>query len=98
VIISDWHVIFAMSLVTIAIRMSGFFIMSRVPITPFVRAFLESLPGAILISTVVPFCFKAGGIALIGLAVSVITMYFVRRDIIAVIAGLSVVSLLRYFS
>ena len=56
--ITEWTVIFAMSLVTITIRMAGFFIMAHVPFTPFVRAFLESLPGAILISTVVPLCVR----------------------------------------
>jgi uncharacterized membrane protein len=95
--ITNAHVIAVMSLVTIFIRFAGFWIMGHIPLTPFVKATLEALPGAILISTVVPICIKTGGVALIGLGVSIVVMYFTMKDYVALFAGLAVVSIFRFY-
>lgn len=71
--------ILAMGLATYPMRAGGFWLMGRVPLTPRLRRFLEALPGAVVIATVVPILAREGipGVAAIaaGLAVS-----FVRRN------------------
>jgi uncharacterized membrane protein len=95
--LTSWHVIAAMAIVTILIRLSGFFIMKHVPLTPFVKAMLEALPGSILAATVVPLVVKTGGEAYAGLAVALVVAYFTRRDFIALVLGLLTVSLMRAY-
>ncbi|MDN3718266.1 AzlD domain-containing protein [Roseibium salinum] len=46
-----------MTLVTYTLRAGGYWVMGRLPITPRVRRGLEALPGAIIVSTVLPIVF-----------------------------------------
>jgi uncharacterized membrane protein len=96
--LNNWHIIAAMSIVTIGIRWAGFFIMEHVPLTPFVKRFLQALPGVILVSTVVPVCIKTGWVAIAGLFVAILIMVLTKRDFIALFFGLLTISLLRLYS
>ncbi len=70
-------------------------IMSRVPLTPFLRAALEALPGAIIIATVVPLAVRGGLSAWIGVASAALAMIVIRKDIAALAAGMGAVIIAR---
>ncbi len=86
-----------MAAATFLVRFAGYWIMSRVPPTPFVRAALEALPGAIIVSTVVPLALRGGLAAWIGVAVAAGVMVLVRKDIAALAAGMGAVIAVRSF-
>lgn len=83
--------ILAMAAATYAVRFAGYWIMSRVPLTPFVRAALEALPGAIIVATIVPLAMRGGISAWIGIAAATLAMVAVRKDIVALAAGMGAV-------
>lgn len=85
----------AMAVVTYLVRVLGYWIMGRVPLTPFLQAALGALPGAIVIATIVPLVVRGGPSAFIGMAAAAGTMMLVRRDIAGLAAGLAGVILIR---
>lgn len=84
-----------MAAATFLARFAGYWIMSRVPPTPFVRAALEALPGAIIVSTVVPLALRGGVAAWIGVAVAAGVMVVVRKDVAALASGMAAVIAVR---
>ena len=52
--------ILAMALATYFTRVAGFWLMAHVPMTVRVRRMLETLPGAIVVATIVPLVARAG--------------------------------------
>ncbi len=87
--------ILAMAAATYVVRFAGYWIMNRVPLTPFLRAALEALPGAIIIATVVPLAVRGGLSAWIGIASAAAVMILVRKDIAALATGMGTVILVR---
>lgn len=87
--------ILAMAGATWLVRMAGYWIMGRVPLTPFVRACLDALPGTIVVATIVPLAARGGLSAWIGIAVAAAAMILVRRDIAALAGGLGAVVAVR---
>ncbi len=83
--------ILAMAAATFVVRFAGYWIMSRVPLTPFVRAALDALPGAIIVSTVVPLAMREGLDAWLGIAAAAAAMIFIRKDIAALGLGVGAV-------
>lgn len=96
---ADWTgpvtAILAMAAATYVVRFAGYWIMSRVPLTPFLRAALEALPGAIIIATVVPLAVRGGLSAWIGVASAALAMIVIRKDIAALAAGMGAVIIAR---
>lgn len=84
-----------MAAVTYLCRISGFALMSLVPLTPRVRRGLAALPGCIIVSAVLPIADRAGPIAFLALAVSVTAMRWRGSEVLALFAGLGLVSALR---
>jgi uncharacterized membrane protein len=87
--------IVAMAAATYLVRVLGYWIMGRVPLTPFVRAALEALPGAIVVATIVPLVMRGGLSAWVGMAAAALTMIVVRRDVAGLAAGLAGAILVR---
>lgn len=87
--------IVAMALATFCVRIAGYWIMGRVPLTPFMRAALEALPGAIMISTVLPLALKGGPSAWVGIAAAAAATLAFKRDLAALACGLGAVILAR---
>jgi len=83
--------ILAMAAATYLVRFAGYWIMSQVPLTPFVRAALEALPGAIIVSTVVPLAMREGIDAWLGIAAAAAAMIFIRKDVAALGLGVAAV-------
>lgn len=87
----------AMALATYLTRFAGFWLMGHVPVTLRVRRMLETLPGAIVVATVAPLVAKAGAPGLIGIGVTLVSMFLRRNEFLAVALGLTAVSLARAF-
>jgi uncharacterized membrane protein len=87
--------ILAMGIAAFVTRVSGYWLMGRIPMTKRVRRGLEVLPGAILVSLVVPVVAKAGIVAAIAVAVALLSMIVKRNEFIAVGLALAAASLAR---
>lgn len=92
-----WLAILGMAAATWLVRMAGYWIMGRVPLTPFMRACLDALPGTIIVATVVPLAARGGLSAWFGLAVAAAGMILLKRDMAALAAGLGAVIAVRAF-
>lgn len=90
-----WLVIAAMAVVTYAMRAGGFLMMGYVPITPRVRAFLQALPGAVVVALVVPVAVDGGVAATAAVLAALAMMAWWRNDLVAVVSGVAAAALLR---
>ena len=88
--------VLGMALVTYACRASGVVLMSRIRITPRVERALRALPGSIVVATVLPLGLDGGLAAMLGLGVTVLAMSLARIELVAIVAGLAAVALLRW--
>lgn len=84
---TDLVVIVVMALATYACRSLGYLVMGYVPITPAVRRALDALPGAVVVSVVLPGALTAGPSGVVGICGGLTAMALTRRDIIALVAG-----------
>jgi uncharacterized membrane protein len=82
--------ILAMAAATYLTRVSGYWLMGHIPMTKRVRRSLEVLPGAIMAATIVPIVAKIGVVALIAVAVALVSMIIKRNEFIA--AGIALVA------
>lgn len=89
--------ILAMAFATYFTRVIGFWLMGHVPLTQRVRRMLETLPGAIVVATVVPLTAKVGVAGVIAIGVTCAAMVMRRNEFLAVALGLTAVSLARAF-
>jgi len=87
--------IVAMALATYATRVAGYWLMGHVPMTARMRRMLETLPGAIVVATIVPLVARAGAPGLIGIGVTFASMLLRRNEFLAVALGLTAVALSR---
>lgn len=98
IVTGPWGATFAIAAMMIATylcRVSGVVLMSRVTITPRVERALRALPGSIVVATVLPLTLDGGIPALAALAAAVIAMSLLRFELVALLAGLAVASVLR---
>jgi len=87
--------IVAMTLATYLVRVSGFWLMGHVPMTIRMRRILETLPGAIVVATIVPIVAKAGAPGVAGIGVTFAAMLLRRNEFAAIALGLTAVALAR---
>ena len=87
--------ILGMAVATYLCRASGVVLMSRVSITPRIHRALRALPGSIVLSAILPLAVDGGAPALLALAAAVLVMALTRFEVIALFAGLAVVSIAR---
>ena len=87
--------IFGMALVTYGTRVGGYWLGRRLPEHGRLRAGLSALPGAVLVSLVVP-SLAAGGVAGLAAAAATVGAMVVTRSLLAaMIVGVGLVYLLR---
>ncbi|MTI43323.1 putative membrane protein [Roseibium hamelinense] len=91
-------VVLAMTAATYAMRAGGYWVMGRIPITPRIRRGLESLPGAIIVSTILPIALKGGVSVMVCLALAAAVMAAARKEFIAVFAAMIAVAMVRSYS
>ncbi len=84
-----------MALVTYAVRAGGMWLMGRVTPSPRVDAWLEQIPGAILVSLVVPTAPASGAAGATALLVTVVTAVRSDNVLFAMIAGVATIWLFR---
>jgi uncharacterized membrane protein len=89
--------ILGMAFATLLTRVSGFWLMGHIPMTPRVRRGLEILPGAIMASAVIPIIAKVGVVALIAVVVALLSMIVKRNEFIAVGLALAAASFARAY-
>jgi uncharacterized membrane protein len=82
--------IVVMAITTALMRVGGFWLMGRVPLTPRVRRALEALPGAIVAAIVLPVIAKIGTVAALAVAAAAVTMVLRRSELLAVAVGIGV--------
>lgn len=84
-----------MGMVTVALRLGGFFLMRYVPVTPRVRRMLDALPGSVIAAAVLPVAIQGGTVAVAAIAAAILVMALSRNDVVAVLAGVGIAALLR---
>jgi uncharacterized membrane protein len=84
-----------MAAVTLLLRVSGYWIVGRFPLTPRVRRGLEALPLALFAATVVPLAIKGGPAGLIATPIVAAVMFITRSEVLALVVGIGVATLMR---
>jgi uncharacterized membrane protein len=84
-----------MAAITYFWRSAGFWTMGLVPMTPRLRRGLEALPGAIVISTVLPMAARTGPVAAVSIAAAALVALATRNEFLAVLAGAGVAAAAR---
>jgi uncharacterized membrane protein len=97
--------ILGMGLVTYATRVGGFWMMSRITrltgqreASPWLEAWLHHIPGAVLISLVAPAALSQGPEEIVALAATVVVAWKAKNLLLAMMAGVVVVAVLRYLN
>jgi uncharacterized membrane protein len=84
-----------MAAVTLVIRVGGFWMMGRVPLTARVQRMLEALPGSIVAAVVLPIAVKSGTPAVLAVAAALAAMIAWRNTLLGVILGVAITVLAR---
>ncbi len=79
-----------MGVVTLALRLGGYWLIGRFPLTPRVRRGLEALPIAIFAASIAPLALKGGPAGWIATPVVALVMLVTGREIVALLLGLAV--------
>lgn len=91
----SYTAIAAMALVTIFLRVAGYWIVGRVPLTPRFRRALEALPLALFAATIIPLAVKGGPAGWIATPVVALAMFVTGKEAIALVAGVAAATLVR---
>lgn len=89
--------IVGMAVATYSMRAGGYWLMGYVTLTPRIRRMLEASPGAVIVATVLPIVVREGLPAAAAITAGGIVMFALRRDYLAVAAGMMVSAILRAF-
>ncbi|CTQ61112.1 MAG: AzlD domain-containing protein [Roseibium album] len=95
---ADTMVLFAilgMATVTYALRAGGYWVMGRVTVTPKIRRGLEALPGAIIVSTILPIILQGGLVVGLCIIVAAAVQLRLKKEYVAVFAAAAVAAALR---
>jgi uncharacterized membrane protein len=84
-----------MAIVTFAIRAGGLLLADRLPTTGFVASWMKHIPGAVLASLVAPAVVNGGPAEIGAAAVTALAFLLGRSLLLAMIAGVGAVFLLR---
>ncbi len=91
-------IIFMMALAAYLTRIAGFFLMRFVAVTSRVEAWLKALPLAIMGSILAPIAAHGGPAEYAGFAATIAIFLWRRNDILAAVAGMATVALIRAVS
>jgi len=93
---SDVMIAFAvMTVVTVASRLGGYWLMGYVTVTPRVRRMLDALPGSIIVAAALPVAVNGGPIVMFAIAAAIAVSIVRRNDFIAVVTGMAVAAAAR---
>jgi uncharacterized membrane protein len=85
----------AMTAVTVASRLGGFWLMRYIPVTPRVRRMLDALPGSIIVAASLPVVVEGGAVVMVAIVAAMIATIIRRNEFLAVIVGMAVAALAR---
>ncbi|MEZ5863213.1 MAG: AzlD domain-containing protein [Geminicoccaceae bacterium] len=85
----------AMAILTYATRAGGFLVMSMVPLSPRLEAFLRHLSGSVLVAIIFPAAVTSGPAAILAILAAVLVMHRTRNALFAMTAGIGLAALLR---
>jgi uncharacterized membrane protein len=88
-------IILVMGLAAAICRFSGFWLMRFVPITPRVQAGLAAIPVAVMAGIMAPAVVRGGLPETVGLVATMAAVKLGGNDLVAILAGLTSVALLR---
>ncbi|PCM45073.1 AzlD family protein [Marinobacter sp. ANT_B65] len=88
--------ILIMTLVTLATRFGGVFVMSFVKISPRIESFINTMASSVLIAIIVPMAFGGDAGAIAALSVTAITMLLLKKPLPSIAAGILAAALIRY--
>ena len=89
------YAIVAMAFVTLLLRLGGYWLIGRVPLTTRLRRGLEALPVAIFAASVVPLAIKGGPAGWIAEPVVAAVLFLSGKEILALATGVAAASLAR---
>ena len=84
-------------LITYGYRLGGLLLSERLPRAPAFRAFMQALPGTILLSLVAPGILAAGPWGCMAALAIVATAVKTRQTLLAMLAGILVIVIQRHF-
>lgn len=87
--------ILVMTGATYPMRIGGFWLMNRLPLTARMRRSLGALPGTVVIATVVPIVAREGLSAALAIAAAGAVMLVRRNDLVAVLVGMATAAAVR---
>ena len=85
----------AIGSLTYALRIGGYWVMSVAPPGRFLRAWMESIPGAVLIAMVTPAAAQGSLPELVGIALVLLVSRVWRNDMLSLAVGVGAVAALR---
>ena len=85
--------ILALGFASLACRLSGFWIMRFVDITPRMEAALKATPLAVMVGLVIPAALRGGLAEIIAIAVTALAMKITRSDLLSAVIGVAVVAI-----
>lgn len=87
---TDWRVwagIFCVAVIGYAMRSGGFLLAGFMPAGGRIQQFLKLAPGNLFVAFCAAGCLQGGLPSVIGLAVALVAMVFIKRDGVALLAG-----------
>ena len=88
-------IILVMALAAALCRLSGFWFMRFIPVTPRVDAGLKAIPLAVMIGIIGPPILRGGLPEIVGLAATIAMVRFQGNDLAAILAGMGAVAAMR---
>lgn len=89
------YAIAAMAIVTVLLRVGGYWLIGRFPLTPRLRRGLEALPVAIFAASIAPLAIKGGPAGWIAAPAVAAVMFLTGKEIVALATGIVVATLVR---
>jgi uncharacterized membrane protein len=93
---SDVMIAFAaMTAVTVALRLGGYWLMGYVDVTPRIRRMLDALPGSIIVAATLPVAVNGGPVVVLAILAAVTVTIIRRNDLLAIVTAMAVAGLAR---
>jgi len=88
-------IVAVMTLVTLATRWGGVYVMAFVPIGPRVRRFIAAMSGSVLVALLAPLAVNGDGGARLALATTALVMLVFKKPLPAIAAGIVAAAVFR---
>lgn len=89
-------IVIVMTLVTLATRWGGVFVMSFVPISYRVQQFISAMSGSVLVALLAPLALNGDNGARLALLATGLTMLMVKKPLLAITMGIVTAAVYRY--